>query len=131
MKYTFQYKISLKDIEQFNQNEFDIPNVVFDFIPKSKETLLKILIPNFSANIYSVIKNQKLVLDEKLCLFFSSLQEEEIVFIAINSKYNSENDINFEIHFSKVFDFSDLKIENFPIISAELISQIKELTILA
>jgi len=131
MKYTFQYKINSTDIEQISKNEFALPKAVFDFIPKSKETLLKILTPTFSANIYSVIQNQKLILDEKLFAFFNSLSKEETIFIAVFAKYNSENDISYGIHFSRVFDFSDLKIENHPIISDELISQVKELIALA
>lgn len=131
MKQTFQYKISSTDIEQISKSEFVLPNVVFDIIPKSKETLLKILIPNFSANIYSILKNKSLILDEKLFAFFNSLSKKETIFVAVFTKYNSENNISTEIHFSKVFDFSDLKIENHPIISDELISQVKEITSLA
>jgi hypothetical protein len=127
MKYTFHYRISSADIEQISKNEFALPKIVFDFIPKSKETLLKILIPNFSANIYSIIKNQKLILNERLFLFFNSLSKEETIFIAVYKKVNYENDISLGIFFSKVFDFSDLSIENQPIISDELIAQVKEL----
>jgi len=104
-----------------------LPKVVFDFIPKHKKTLLQILLPNVSSNIYSIIENQKLILEANSTAFFKSLSENEIVFIDIYSRYNSETDVSLKIHFSKVVDFSDLKIEHTPIISNELISRLKEL----
>lgn len=127
MKYTFKYELSSIDIIQINQNEFKLPKVIFDFIPKSKDVLLKILIPNYSANIYSVIKNQNLILNEKSLTFFNSLKKDDSIYIAIYSKYNSNNEIIFNIHFSKKLDFLDLKIENQPIITFDTISYVKEL----
>lgn len=130
MRYTFKHIINSKDTENILCNSFELPKVVFDFIPKNKKTLLQIVLPNVSSNIYSVVENQNLILEANSITFFKSLSENEILFIDVNSKYNSETDMCFKIYFSKVFDFSDLKIENTPIISNELISHLKELELL-
>jgi len=127
MRYTFKHIISSKDTESILCNSFMLPKVVFDFIPEHKKTLLQILLPNVSSNIYSIIENQNLILEANATAFFKSLSENEIVFIDIYSRYNSETDVSLKIHFSKVVDFSDLKIEHTPIISNELISRLKEL----
>jgi hypothetical protein len=127
MKYTFKYKISSIDIIQINQKKFKLPKVIFDFIPISKEILLKILIPNYSANIYSIIKNQNLILNEKSITFFNSLKKDECIFIAVFSKHSPSNEVVFDIHFSRKLDFLDLKSENQPIITFDTISYVKDL----
>ena len=127
MRYTFKHIISSKDTDSILCNSFELPKVVFDFIPKNKKTLLQILLPNVSSNIYSIIENENLILEANSIPFFKSLSENENLFIDIYSKFNSEIDVSFKIYFSKIFDFSDLKIENKPIISNQVISHLKEL----
>lgn len=127
MKSKFQHAITATDVAQIIRNEFTLPEAVCDVLPKTKETLLKTLTPAVSADVYSIIREKSLLLDLNLFEFFGPLLIDEIIFMEVYSKFDSENGNNSSILFSRIADFSDLQIETNPIVSNRILSLIKEL----
>ena len=104
-----KHQITKEDLTGILQGKLKISNEITTHLPFSKyrDCLIKILVPDVTSEIYSIIHENNLKISEIENSFFQSFHENEILYTALEID-DSSAELSHRLSFSKTGGFSDL-----------------------